>query len=80
MSKDCGRAAERQRKITGQVLSLGFKPWGKTIEDQIAVQFTKNADIKTLHRPVSLDLQPFHVNALLKARNILPHDAAGESG
>src|SRR5690349_9917784 len=80
VSKDCGRAAERQHKIVCQLLSLGFKPRGKTVEDQIAVQSTKNADIKTLHRPVSLDLQSFHVNALLKTRNILPHDAAGECG
>src|SRR6266581_9538195 len=33
-----------------------------------------------LHRAVSLDLQPLHLNALLKARNILPHNAAGERG
>src|SRR5712691_2301488 len=78
VGKDCRGAAEGHRKIVGQVFSLGFKYCRKTIQNQIAVQFTQNADVKTLHSVVSFFLQQFYVNALLNARNILPHNAPGE--
>src|SRR6266851_8928280 len=53
VGKDCRGAAEGHRKIVGQVFSLGFKYCRKTIQNQIAVQFTQNADVKTLHSVVS---------------------------
>src|SRR5437879_5219104 len=53
VGKDCRGAAEGHRKIVGQVFSLGFKYWRKTIQNQIAVQFTQNAYVKTLHSVVS---------------------------
>src|SRR5437016_10998905 len=78
VGKNCGRAAESQCKIGRQVLPLGLKLRRKTIQNQIAIQFAQNADVKTLHSVVSFYQQQFCVNALLHARNILPHNAAGE--
>jgi hypothetical protein len=50
----------------------------KTIKYQIAVELPENAYVKTLHAAVSFSLQPFHVNALLNAPNILCQNAPGE--
>jgi len=38
-------------------------------------QLTQDADVETLHSVVSFYLQPFYVNALFNARNILSHNA-----
>ena len=75
---NCRRAAEGQRKAFGQVLSLWLKLRRKTVQNQIGIQLTQDADVETLHSVVSFYLQPFYVNALFNARNILSHNAAGK--
>src|SRR6267143_4757548 len=57
VGKDCRRAAEGHRKIVGQMFSLGLQHRRKTVQNQIAIQFTHNAYVKTLHSVVSLFLQ-----------------------
>ena len=54
VGKDCRRAAEGHREIAGQMFSLGFQHRRKTVQNQIAIQFTQNAYVKTLHSVVSL--------------------------
>src|SRR5712664_1233385 len=78
VGKDCRRAAEGHRKIVGQMFSLGFKYWRKTVQNQIAIKFTQNIYVKTLHSVVSLFLQQFYLNALLNARNFLSQNATRE--
>src|SRR5436853_5830478 len=78
VGKNCRRAAESQRKVIGQVFSLWFKYRRKTVQNQITIQFTQNADVKTLHRVDSFHLQPFYVNALFNTRNIFSHNTTRE--
>src|SRR5882724_6364565 len=56
VGKNCRRAAESQRKAFGQVLPLGLKLRRKTVQNQIGIQFTQDADVKTLHSVVSFYL------------------------
>jgi hypothetical protein len=60
------------------MFSFGFENRGKAVQNQIGIQFPKNAYVKTLHSAVSFFLQQFCVNALLDARDILSQNAAGE--
>src|SRR6267143_1315556 len=57
VGKDCRRAAEGHRKIVGQMFSLGLQHRRKTVQNQIAIKFTQNIYVKTLHSVVSLFLQ-----------------------
>src|SRR6266436_9756307 len=78
VGKDCRRTAQGHRKIRGQMFSLGFKNGRKAVQNEIGIQFSENAYVKTLHSAVSFFLQQFCVNALLDARDISSQNAARE--
>jgi len=58
------------------MFSFGFEHRRKTVQDQVAIEFTQNAMSKTSHSV--LLFQPLYMDIPLDARNIIAHNAARE--
>src|SRR6266403_1360443 len=78
VGKNRRRAAKSHREIVGQVFPLGFRRRRKAVENQVAIEFTQNTNVKTRH-PYSLlflFLQEFYMNLLLDTRYIFSRNEA----
>src|SRR5947207_14191594 len=60
------------------MLALGLERGRQTVQDQVGIEFSDDADVETLHSGISFFEEPLDLNRFLQTQNIGACNARGK--